>query len=53
LICKRVLYTELSSKFDLASWVARRSDRGVDSTMSAARKSLMETVRMVSGDTKR
>jgi hypothetical protein len=53
LICRRVLYTELSSKFGPGSWVARRSDRGVDSSPSAARKPLTEPVRMVSGDTKR
>lgn len=27
LICRRVLYTDLSSRFGLASWVARRADR--------------------------
>ena len=27
LICRRVLYTDLSSRFKLASWVARRVDR--------------------------
>jgi hypothetical protein len=53
LICKRVLYTELSSKFGPASWVARRSDRGVDSSPSVARKSLTEPARILSGDTKR
>jgi hypothetical protein len=53
LICRRVLYTELSSKFGPASCVARRSDRGVNSSTAAARKSLTEPVRMMSGDTKR
>jgi hypothetical protein len=53
LICRRVLYTELSTDFSPASWVARRSDRADGASPSAARETLTETVRMVSGDTKR
>jgi hypothetical protein len=52
LICRRVLYTELSSKFGPASWVAWRSDREDALSPPAARKTPTEPVHMVSGDAK-
>jgi hypothetical protein len=53
LICRRVLYTELSTAFGPASWVARRSDRGNGPSPSEARKTPPESVRVLSGEAKR
>jgi hypothetical protein len=53
LICRRVLYTELSTAFGPASWVARRSDRGNGPPPSAAPKRQAEPVRVLSGEAKR
>jgi hypothetical protein len=53
LICRRVLYAELSSKFGPTSWVARRSDRGNGPPPSVARKMAAEPVRVLSGEAKR
>jgi hypothetical protein len=52
LICRRVLYVELSSKFGPASWVARRSDRG-NAAPPSARTTQAEPVRVLSGEAKR
>ena len=51
LICRRVLYTELSSKFGLASWVARRADRMAGK--SFARKTTVGRAKLEVGELKR
>jgi hypothetical protein len=43
LICRRILYTEISTKFGPTSWVARRADPGVDTSPPVQRQMLTAT----------
>jgi hypothetical protein len=51
LICRRVLYTDLSSRFGLASWVARRADRMAGQSFARATSTGLE--KMAAEGTKR
>jgi hypothetical protein len=52
LICRRVLYTELSTKFGPASWVARRADPSVG-TLPPVQRQKLTTTAGESGGSKR
>jgi hypothetical protein len=43
LLCRRILYTELSTKFGPASWVARRADLSVGTSSPVQRQELTAT----------
>jgi len=43
LICRRILHTELSTKFGPASWVARRADPSVSTSLPVHRQKLTAT----------
>lgn len=49
LICKRVLYCDLSTSLDLDAWVARRSDRAVASSLR--RRKTAELMKLILGGT--
>jgi hypothetical protein len=52
LLCRRILYTELSTKFGPASWVARRSDPSADMWSPVQRQVLIATAGGELGDSK-
>jgi hypothetical protein len=53
LLCRRILYTELSTKFGPASWVARRADLSVGASPPVQRQDLTATADGELGGSKR
>jgi hypothetical protein len=49
LICRRILYTELSTEFGPASWVARRADRSADTSPPVQRQMPTAAARELGG----
>jgi hypothetical protein len=49
LICRRILYTELSTKFGPASWVARRAGPSVNTSPPVQRQKLTATAEELGG----
>lgn len=49
LICRRILYTELSTKFGPASWVARRADPSAGTSPPVQRQKLTATAGELGG----